>query len=63
MEFNELKKAILNLDQNEQKLLIMEVLPEILPQVCTDETCLGIIRNFIDKESTKTYREQHMGGI
>ena len=63
MQFEELKKALLNLDQGEQKLLIMEVLPEILPQVCTDETCLGIIRNFINEESTKAYRDQHMGGI
>ncbi|MBW2659845.1 MAG: hypothetical protein JRC87_09710 [Deltaproteobacteria bacterium] len=63
MEFDELKKAILNLDQSEQKRLITEVLPAILPQVCTDESCLGIIRNFINEESIKTYKEQHMGGI
>lgn len=63
MTFEQVKSAVLNLDQSEQKRLIIEVLTEILPQVCTDEECLSQIRNFVNEETIRTYREQHMGGI
>ena len=63
MNFNELKTAVLNLDQSEQKRFILEVLTEIMPKVCTDEACLGRIRNFVDEETIRTYREQHMDGM
>ncbi|GAB6191115.1 hypothetical protein [Desulfocastanea catecholica] len=63
MTYDEIKSAVLNLEQSEQKRLIMEVLTEMLPRVCTDEECLSKIRNFVDEETIRTYREQHMGGI
>lgn len=63
MTFEQVKSAVLNLDQTEQKRLIMEVLTEILPAVCTDEECLSQIRNFVNEETIRTYREQNMGGI
>ncbi len=63
MKYEELKAAIVQLDQSEQKRLIMEVLPEILPKVCTDDACLAKIRYFVNEETIRQYREQHMGGI
>jgi hypothetical protein len=63
MTFEQVKSAVLNLDQSEQKRLIMEVLTEIFPRVCRDEDCLSQIRNFVDEETIRTYREQHMDGI
>ncbi|EKD34870.1 MAG: hypothetical protein ACD_75C02156G0004 [uncultured bacterium] len=63
MTLGEIKTAILTLDQTEQKRLLLEVLTEIMPKVCTDEACLDQIRNFVDEESIKSYREQHMSGI
>lgn len=63
MTFEQVKSAVLNLDQSEQKRLILEVLTELLPAVCTDEECLDQIRNFVNEETIRTYREQHMGGI
>ena len=63
MGFEEVKAAVLNLDQSEQKRLLMEVLKEIMPKVCTDDACLDQIRNFVDEETVKTYRQQHMDGI
>lgn len=63
MTYDQIKSAILNLEQSEQKRLIMEVLTEMLPRVCTDEDCLSQIRTFVDEETIRTYREQHMGGI
>ena len=63
MTYEEVKSAVLSLDQNEQKNLVMEVLTELLPKVCTDEACLSQIRDFVNEETIKTYREQHMDGI
>ena len=63
MTFEELKTAIVHLDHKEQKRLIMEILPEILPKVCTDDACLAKIRYFVNEETIRNYREQHMGGI
>lgn len=63
MTFEQVKAGVLNLDQNEQKRLIMEVLTEMLPKICRDEACLNKIRNFVDEETIRTYREQHMDSI
>lgn len=63
MGFDEVRAAVLNLDQNEQKRLLMEVLTVIMPKVCTDEACLDQIRNFVDEETVKSYRQQHMDSI
>jgi len=63
MTYEEVKSAVLNLDQSEQKTLVMEVLTELLPKVCTDEACISQIRDFVNEETIRTYREQHMGGI
>lgn len=63
MSYEDVRTAVLNLDKTEQKRLIMEVLPEIMSKVCTDEECLSTIRNFVNKETNRTYKEQHMNGI
>ena len=63
MTFEELKAAVLNLGQNDQKRLILEVMTEIMPKVCTDDACLNKIHNFVDEETVKSYRQQHMDGI
>ena len=63
MTLGEIKTAILTLDQTEQKRLLLEVLTEIMPKVCTDDDCLDQIRNFVDEATIKSYREQHMSGI
>jgi hypothetical protein len=63
MGFNELKAAVLALEPGEQKRLLTEVLTEIMPKVCTDEACLSQIRHFVDEETVKTYKQQHMDGI
>jgi hypothetical protein len=63
MTYEELKAAILNLDQSEQKRLIVEVLTSVMPKVCTDDACLDKIRSFVDEETIRTYRVQHMDGI
>ena len=63
MTYEDARDAVLNLNKTEQKRLVLEVLPEILSQVCTDEACLSMIRNFVNEETIRTYKEQHMDGI
>ena len=63
MKIEEVKAAVLNLAPSDQKRLIVEVLTEIMPKVCTDEACLDKIRGFVDEETIKSYRAQHMDGI
>jgi len=63
MTIKEIRTAILNLDPKEQRRLLMEVLPEILPKVCTDEACLSIIQDFNNEENARSYQDQHMGGF
>ena len=63
MKIEEIKAAVLNLEPNDQKRLIVEVLTEIMPKVCTDDACLDKIRGFVDEETIKSYRAQHMDGI
>ena len=63
MGYDDLKAAVLNLGQNDQKRLVMEVLTQLLPKVCNDEACLDQLRNFVDEETVRSYREQHMDSI
>jgi hypothetical protein len=63
MTYQQVKSAVLNLDQTDQKKLILEVLAEILPVVCKDDVCLNKIRDFVNEETTRAYREQHMDSI
>ena len=44
MTYEDARDAVLNLNKTEQKRLVMEVLPEIMSQVCTDEACLSITK-------------------
>lgn len=63
MTYDEIKEAILKLEAAEQKRLILEVLPQIWPQVCTDDACLDKIRSLVDEDTVRSYRDQHMDGI
>jgi len=63
MTFDEIKTAILNLGNEDQKRLITEVIPQIWQKACADKTCLLKMRELVDEETVKGYREQHMDGI
>jgi hypothetical protein len=63
MKFEEIKAAIVNLDQGEQKRVVLEVLPAIWPNLVGDEACLKLIRQLIDAESVKKYQEEHLDHI
>jgi len=63
MTFEDIKTAILNLNSEDQKRLIMEVVPQIWQNACSDKACLGKMRELVDEETVKGYREQHMDAI
>jgi hypothetical protein len=63
MTFEEIKAAIINLDQAEQRRVVLEALPAIWPNLAGDEACLKIIRKLIDAESIKKYQEENLDHI
>lgn len=60
MRLTEIKTIILNLAEGEQRRLVIEVLPEIWPQLAGDEACLNLIRQLLDEESTRAYQQEHL---
>lgn len=63
MKFEEIKAAVMNLDEGEQRRVVLELLPEIWPQIVGDEGCLKLIRKLVDEESVKRYQQEHLDQI
>jgi hypothetical protein len=63
MEFDEIKAAVMNLDEGEQRKVVLELLPEIWPAIVGDDSCLKLIRKLVDAESVKRYQQEHLDHI
>jgi hypothetical protein len=63
MNFEAIKTAVINLDAGEQRRVVLELLPEIWPQIVGDASCLKLIRQLVDEESVKRYQEEHLDHI
>jgi hypothetical protein len=63
MEFEAIKAAVLKLDEQEQRRVVLELLPAIWPKIAADEACLKLIKKLIDAESVKRYQEEHLDHI
>lgn len=63
MTFEDIKSAVMSLSAADQKRLIMDVVPAIWPKACTDEACVVRMKELVDEEIVKKYREEHMDGI
>jgi hypothetical protein len=63
MQFDAIKAAIMNLDPGEQRRVVLELLPEIWPNLVGDDACLKLIRKLIDAASVAGYQEEHMDHI
>jgi hypothetical protein len=63
MKFDEIKAAVMNLDEAEQRRVVLELLPAIWPQIVGDASCLQLIRKLVDEESVKRYQEEHLDHI
>jgi hypothetical protein len=63
MKFEEIKAAIMNLDEGEHRRLVLELLPEIWPKIVGDDSCLKLLRKLVDEESVKKYQQEHLNHI
>lgn len=63
MTFQEIKAAIKQLDAREQRLVVLELLPEIWTKIVGDESCLQFLRKLVDDEAVRKYKEEHMDSI
>jgi len=63
MKFDEIKAAVMNLAEGEQRKVVLELLPEIWPAIVGDDSCLKLIRKLVDAESVKRYQQEHLDHI
>ncbi len=63
MTFDEVKAAVMNLSPQDQKRLITDIVPGIWPRACLDDSCLLKMRELVDDETVKKYRNEHMDSI
>jgi hypothetical protein len=63
MTFDEIKAAVVGLDDQGKKRVVQELLPAIWPAIVADETCLKFMRKLVDEEAVRQYKEEHMDSI
>ena len=63
MNFEAIKAAVVTLDASDQRRVVLELLPEIWPQIVGDDSCLKLIRKLVDAESVRRYRQEHLDHI
>jgi len=63
MTFEEIKAAVMGLSAADQKRVILEVVPQVWPKACVDKSCVMRMKELVDDEMIKKYREQHMDSI
>jgi hypothetical protein len=63
MTFDKIKAAVLGLDDQGKKRVVLELLPEIWPKIVEDESCLDFLRKLVDEAAVRKYKEEHMDHI
>ena len=63
MTFNEIKAAVMSLDDQGKLRVVTELLPAIWPKIVCDEPCLGFLRRLVDEAAVEKYKEEHMDSI
>jgi hypothetical protein len=63
MKFDEIKAAVMKLDEGGQRRVVLELLPAIWPRIVGDEACLKLLRKLVDEASVKRYQEEHLDHI
>jgi hypothetical protein len=63
MNCADIKAAIMELAQDEQRQLVRAVLPEIWPNLAGDDSFIKLIRQLVDEESIKRYQQENMDHI
>ena len=63
MTFEEIKAAVMELNESDQRRFIVEVLPKIWPLACVDDVCVEQVRGLVDEATVNEYRKQHLDHI
>ena len=63
MTFDEIKAAVMSLDDQEKLRVVRELLPAIWPKIVCDDACLGFLRKLVDEAAVEKYKEEHMDSI
>ncbi len=63
MTFEEIKAAIMSLDDQGKRRVVTELLPAIWPQIVCDDPCLEFLRRLVDEAAVAKYKEEHMDSI
>jgi hypothetical protein len=63
MTFDEIKAAVVSLDDQGKKRVVKELLPAIWPKIVGDESCLEFLRKLVDEAAVQAYKEEHMDSI
>jgi hypothetical protein len=63
MTFEEIKAAVMSLDDQGKKRVVKELLPAIWPKIVGDESCLEFLRKLVDEAAVQKYKEEHMDSI
>lgn len=63
MTLAEIKAATAELSPADQKLIILEIVPMLWPQACVDDACVKRMKELVDEEMVRKYRQEHMDTI
>jgi hypothetical protein len=69
MSFEEIKDAVMSMDETDQKRLITEVVPQVWGKACDDSSCACKLKELVDRDFMRPYDESFlddeifMGGI
>jgi hypothetical protein len=63
MTFDEIKAAVLSLDDQGKIRIVTELLPAIWPKIVCDDACLKFLRKLVDEAAVAAYKEEHMDSI
>ena len=63
MSFEQIRDAVMSLDESDRKRFIVDVVPEIWHGACRDDTCAMTVKDLVDADIARPYEEMHMFGI
>lgn len=63
MTFDEIKAAVMSLDDQGKLRVVTELLPAIWPKIVCDAACLDFLRKMVDEAAVAEYKKEHMDSI
>jgi hypothetical protein len=63
MTFDEVKAAVMSLDDQGKLRVVTELLPAIWQKIVCDDACLEFLRKMVDEAAVAKYKDEHMDSI